>query len=346
MNRRNVVALGVAVAGVGAAAVAQKSLVKRRRRNDPEAAESFGKRRGVRTRTLELPDGARLWVEEAGPETKRGAVFLHGLALRTDAWYYQLAGLGDHRLVFYDLRGHGLSQPKGDDEYTMARLAEDLRVVLDDCGLEEAVLVGHSTGGMTVLRYCVDHVAELGERVRGIVLVNTTYRPATETLAGGALVARVERLIRKPLDFLGTQAAYVDNLRKIVRPSDAVFWAVALAGFGRWASAKQIDFTYDMLAETPTDVIFDLIKCYRDFNVSDVVADINVPALVVGGTSDRITIADASQYLAEHLPKAELHLFARCGHMAMMERHRDFNELLEGFLNDTLGAPKAGTGAR
>ncbi|MFN2525580.1 MAG: alpha/beta fold hydrolase [Actinomycetota bacterium] len=345
MNRRSLAALGVAAAGVGFAAVAQRSLIKRRRRNDPEAGEAFGKRRGVRSRTLELGDGARIFVEEAGPEARRGVVFLHGLALRTDAWYYQLQGVGDHRLVFFDLRGHGLSQPKGDDGYTMARLAEDLALVLDDCGLQEVVLVGHSTGGMVVLDYCVRHLSELGERVKGIALVNTTYRPATETLAGGALVARIERMVRKPLDFIGTQAAYVDNLRKIIRPSDAVFWTVALAGFGRWASAKQIDFTYDMLAETPTDVIFDLLKCYREFDVSGVVGDINVPALVVGGTSDRITIADASQYLGEHLPKSELHLFERCGHMAMMERHRDFNVVLERFLDDTLGRSKSQRGA-
>lgn len=326
-----------AVAGLGVGLVAQRSLVNRRRRNDPEAAEPFGQRRGERRRTIDLPDGARVYIEEAGPESKRGAVFVHGSVLRTDVWHYQLPGLGDHRLVFYDLRGHGLSRPKGDAEFSVSTLANDLRAVIEDAGLDEVVVVGHSVGGMVALQLCHMYPDLLGSAIKGLVLTNTTHRPAAETIVGGAAFARIEHALRRPLDFVGGRHESVERLRRILKPSDSLFLAVAFAAFGGHASARQIDFTYDMLSDTSADVIFDLIKSYRDFDVTDHLGGITVPALVITGTQDRLTVSEASDHLAENLPKAELKVFEGCGHMTMLERHREFNELVEAFLDDTLG---------
>ncbi len=338
MSKRGLLALAGGAAGVAVGLAAQHSAVQRRRRNDPEGGEVFGKRRGVRPRTIDLDDGARIFIEEAGPDSSRGVVFVHGSCLRTDAWHYQLPGLGDHRLVFYDLRGHGLSQPKGDSDYTLRTLACDLERVMDDSGLEEVVVVGHSVGGMIALDLCRRRRELLGSRLKGAVLLNTTHRPGAETLIGGAAVAQVERLVRRPLDLIGSRAAYVDRLRKIIKPSDSVFMAVAVAAFGPHASAKQIDFAYDMLADTPADVIFDLIRSYRDNDVTDHLPEIDIPVLVVTGTNDRITIPKASEYIAAHLPQGRLHALKGCGHMSMLERHRELNKLLMGFFDETLGA--------
>lgn len=337
MSKRNAFALASAAAGLGVGLVAQRSLVNRRRRNDPEGGEPFGQRRGVRPRMLERPDGAQIFIEEVGPQSRRGAVFIHGSVLRTDVWHYQLAGIGGHRLVFFDLRGHGLSQPKGSSDYSVTTLADDLGAVIDDCGLEEVVIVGHSVGGMIALQLCHTNPDLLGEKIKGLVLTNTTHRPAYESLIGGAGVAKVERLVRRPLDMLGAQHHQIERLRRILKPSDSIFLAVAFSAFGPHASAKQIDFTYDMLTETPMEVIFDLIKAYRHFDVTDHLGDITIPALVIAGTHDRLTVSEASDYLVQYLPKAELELFKGCGHMTMLERYREFNGLVGRFLDDTLG---------
>jgi pimeloyl-ACP methyl ester carboxylesterase len=129
----------------------------------------------------------------------------------------------------------------------------------------------------------------------------------------------------------------VDRIRKIIKPTNSVFLAVSFAAFGPHASAKQIDFTYDMLSETPTDVLFDLFKSYRDFDVTEALGDVTIPVLVIAGTHDRITVLKASEYVAEHLPKAELKVLDGCGHMSMLERHKQFNAMLQVFLKDTLG---------
>ncbi|MGH2731126.1 MAG: alpha/beta fold hydrolase [Actinomycetota bacterium] len=347
MKRRGLFTLTAAAVGAGIGIAAEKSILKRRRRNDPEAGEDFGSRRGTRARTIDLDDGAQVFVEEVGPRSNSGAVFVHGSALRTDMWHYQMEGLGGHRLVFCDLRGHGHSQPKGKTSYSLATLAADLEAVIAAAGLTEVVIVGHSVGGMVALELCVRKPELLGSVVKGLVLVNTTYGPVAETLIGsGVGLARLERVTRKPFDMLGLQHERIERLRRLVKPSDAIFWGIALAGFGPNASPKQIDFTYQMISETPVDVIFDLIRSYRDFDVTGRLGEVTVPALVVGGTHDRLTVARASEYLAEHLPKAELKMFEGCGHMSMMERHRDFNRGVVGFLDDTLGPVKKSTRTR
>ena len=330
-------ALAGTAVGVGAGLVAQHSAINRRRRNDPEGGERFSTRRGHRPRTIELGDGASLFIEEAGPQADKGAIFIHGSCLRTDAWHYQIPGIGDHRLLFYDLRGHGLSQPKGSSPYSIETLTHDLGVVVEESDLKEVVLVGHSVGGMVALEFARSS-GTFRKKLKGLVLLNTTHRPAVETLIGGAAVSKIERATRRPFDALGNRVHYIDRLRKIIKPSDTVFMAVALAAFGPHASAKQIDFTYDMLADTPVDVIFDLVKSYRDFEATEHLADIKVPALVIGGTHDRLTIPKASEHLAENLPMAELRMLQGCGHMSMLERHREINKALRGFFDDVLGS--------
>ncbi|MGH2756716.1 MAG: alpha/beta fold hydrolase, partial [Actinomycetota bacterium] len=188
---------------------------------------------------------------------------------------------------------------------------------------------------------CKDRPELLGGKIKGLVLVNTTYGPVAESLIGSGVIARIERVTRRPFDALGTQHARIERLRKLVRPSDAIFWGVAFAAFGPDASPKQIDFTYDMLSETPSELIFDLVRSYRDHDMAELLGDVTVPALVIGGTHDRLTQPKASRFLADHLPKAELHVFDRCGHMSMLERHQEFNTLVTDFLHDTLGAPSA-----
>jgi pimeloyl-ACP methyl ester carboxylesterase len=340
MARSNrLIALAGAAVAAGAGIAAQRKVINKKRRNDPEKDVEFGALRGERQRTFDLPDGAHIFVEEFGPDVPKGVIFVHGSVLRTDVWHYQMQGLQGHRLVFSDLRGHGQST-KGEADYSIEVLGQDLLATIDELGLEEVVVVGHSVGGQIAMQMCHDNQDILGSRVKGLVLANTSYGPFTETIVASGMIARVERVTRRPFDSLGKRHETIERLRKLVRPSDAVFWGVAIAAFGENASPAHIDFTYDMLANTPVDVIFDLVKSYRDFDLEDHLDELTVPALVLGGTHDRLTLPKASYHLAARLPKADLHVFDGCGHMSMLERHEEFNKLLQQFLDDTLGAER------
>ena len=112
--------------------------------------------------------------EEAGEGTP--VVLLHGL---TATRRYVVMGSralerSGHRVVAYDARGHGASTGAEDpDAYDYDDLVDDLRAVLDDRGIDRAVLAGASMGAHTVVRFALDHP----ERVAGLVIVTPAFDP-------------------------------------------------------------------------------------------------------------------------------------------------------------------------
>ncbi|MFN8203405.1 MAG: alpha/beta hydrolase [Solirubrobacteraceae bacterium] len=100
-------------------------------------------------------------------------VLLHGL---TATRRYVVMGStalerSGHRVVAYDARGHGESDPG--DRYDYAALAGDLGQLLDELDIERAVLAGASMGAHTLLRYALDHP----ERALAAVVITPAYDP-------------------------------------------------------------------------------------------------------------------------------------------------------------------------
>jgi pimeloyl-ACP methyl ester carboxylesterase len=118
--------------------------------------------------------GARLAGEEAGEGVP--VVLLHGL---TATRRYVVMGSknlerGGHRVVAYDARGHGRSGPADDpDAYGYDVLADDLLAVLDDRGIERAVLAGASMGAHTLARLALRRP----ERAAALVLITPAFDP-------------------------------------------------------------------------------------------------------------------------------------------------------------------------
>src|SRR5882762_25590 len=106
--------------------------------------------------TITTQDGAAIFYKDWG--TGRPVVFSHGWPLNADAWDPQLnmvAG-NSYRAIAHDRRGHGRSTQTWDGN-EMDTYADDLAELLDQLGVSDAVLVGHSTGGGEVVRYLARH---------------------------------------------------------------------------------------------------------------------------------------------------------------------------------------------
>jgi len=119
-----------------------------------------------------VPSAPDLHVEQAGDGVP--VVLLHGL---TATHRYVVHGSralerSGHRVLAYDARGHGRSAPAGDG-YGYDRLAEDLGRVLDDHGIDRAVLAGASMGAHTALRFALGHPG----RVAGLVVITPAAHP-------------------------------------------------------------------------------------------------------------------------------------------------------------------------
>jgi pimeloyl-ACP methyl ester carboxylesterase len=116
-------------------------------------------------------DGVMLAGEEAGTGTP--VVLLHGL---TATRRYVVMGSkalerSGHRVIAYDARAHGQSDPGAD--YAYERLAKDLLTILDDRGIRSATLAGASMGAHTIVRFALDHP----ERVNSLVIMTPAFAP-------------------------------------------------------------------------------------------------------------------------------------------------------------------------
>jgi 3-oxoadipate enol-lactonase len=119
-------------------------------------------------------------------------VLVHGFTGSSNDWMDVVDELArDRRVVTFDQRGHGESTNVGDERgYTFARLVDDLAFVLDELGVGQCDLLGHSMGGAIAMRYAVRH----RERVRSLILMDTSARaldgPSAELLRGAADLVR------------------------------------------------------------------------------------------------------------------------------------------------------------
>jgi pimeloyl-ACP methyl ester carboxylesterase len=115
-----------------------------------------------------------LYVTEAGEGVP--VVLLHGL---TATNRYVVMGSkalerSGHRVIAYDARGHGQSDAAPDpDAYRYEDLRDDLVRVMDERGIERAVLAGASMGAHTILRLAL----EAPERAAGLVVITPAYDP-------------------------------------------------------------------------------------------------------------------------------------------------------------------------
>jgi len=137
--------------------------------------------------------GTTLSGEEDGDAGGTPVVLLHGL---TATRRYVVMGSkalarDGHRVIAYDARGHGRSDPAPERAaYEYRDLVDDLVAVLDARGIDRAVLAGASMGAHTILRLALEHP----ERVAALVVVTPAYDP-TE-LADPARMARWGALAR------------------------------------------------------------------------------------------------------------------------------------------------------
>ena len=101
-------------------------------------------------------DGVEIFYKDWGKG--QPVVFSHGWPLSADDWDAQMMFFVNrgYRVVAHDRRGHGRSS-QVNDGHDMDHYADDLAAVVAHLDLNNAVHVGHSTGGGEVVRYIARH---------------------------------------------------------------------------------------------------------------------------------------------------------------------------------------------
>jgi 3-oxoadipate enol-lactonase len=216
-------------------------------------------------------------------------VLLHGLTA-TRRYVLQgsrLLAREGYRLVSYDARAHGESDPG--DGYEYSDLAGDLISVLEDREIDGAVLVGHSMGAATAVRVALERPG----LVRGLVQITPAY-PGEPYLDDAAL-AYWDRLAA------GLEADGADGFMRAFEPPDDERWRDAVLKFTRQRIERHLhpEALAAAVRVVPRSAAFDGL---------DRLAGIDVPVLVVGSRDDADPthpLAVAQEYAAR-LPQAEL----------------------------------------
>ena len=315
--------MALAAAGVAAGYAAERTLLGRahpRVTADPSAYEPPS---DAVQRDVPLSDGGSLHVVERG--AGRPLVLLHGITLSARTWHYQLQDLADDfRVIAVDHRGHG-SSTAGDGGWDLARLALDVRELLDALDLRDAIVVGHSMGGMVTLRFALDHAETRRRRVAGIVLMSTSGTPVHRLAAWKALTDVVTPSVKRGL-------ALGARLPGGLFPASDLSYLVFRVGMGKGASPEHVELNRLMTASTPVSVWSELMSGVVGFDVSDRFHEIDVPALVLVGTRDVLTPPSSARALVAGLPGARpLVGFPGAGHMLMLERRREVADELVRF---------------
>ena len=249
------------------------------------------------------PEPARFAVERGGltiageatpPPAGEGppVVLLHGL---TATRRYVLMGSRilprrGYRVVGYDARGHGESDPAPEREaYGYRDQVTDLEAVLHAAGADRAVLVGNSMGAATALAFALAHP----DRVAALVQITPGYtgRPREDA----AELRRWDALAE------GLERGGVEGFVEAYRPAVGERWreTVLRVVRQRLERHRHPQAVADALRVVPRSSAFEGLEVLRA---------VEVPTLVVGSRDD----ADpghplrVAQAYAERLPRAEL----------------------------------------
>lgn len=286
---------------------------------------------------VHTPDGVVLHTEvdevdgsAAGRGDDLTLVFVHGYALSLDCWHFQRRHFrGRIRSVFYDQRSFGRSSRSSPERCRIPQLAEDLLQVMDEvAGPGPVVLVGHSMGGMAIMRLAQTRPELFGRRVRGVALFSTAAGQISDYSPIPGLPGPLfTQLVPPVLTLLNRLPRLVEHSRDA--GSDLAHLATRRLSFGSDVPAAYVEFMSDMLAATPWEVVADYYPAFAEVDEHRALEVLrSVPTAVVGGEDDLVTPVDHTDRIVEQLPDADTRRLTRGGHMGMIEHHGVFDSVL------------------
>ena len=256
------------------------------------------------------PNDLTVHYDFAGPHDAPVVVLANSLATNVHMWDEQINALTrKHRVLRYDMRGHGLTDTTPGDDPSAAsieRLADDAIALADALGVDRFDMVGLSIGGMVAQRVA----ARYPERVGSLVLCATGNR-------------------------LGTLAVWNERLATVEREG---LEAIVDSTMGRWFTeqthADRPDLVRgfaNMVLRTP---VAGYVACGRAVRDADLRADdglIRARTLIVAGTHDPTASPTVGAEMRDAIAGAQLEVM-HAAHILNAEQPVAFNDLLLRFL--------------
>ena len=285
---------------------------------------------------LKRAHGSELCVAAYGPVDGDPIVCVHGWGLESNEWYYAKRELGAYRIITWDLPGLGHSTRPADRDWSLEKLARDLDAVIGFAGGRPVTLLGHSIGTMIILTYCKLFPEALGGRVERIVLAHGTYTNPVKTSSKPRLHATLQKPVLEPLCHLLVWLSPVMRvLNWMSYVNGSAHRSTERDSFSGKETREQLDFITRLYCKAPPDVIGRGMLAMFRYDATDVLERISIPTLIVAGDRDNTCVPEASRYMAERIPNAELEILPSAKHCGLFEWHEEFHEAVVSFLAST-----------
>ncbi|WP_216896997.1 alpha/beta fold hydrolase [Nocardia alni] len=268
-------------------------------------------------------DGARLRVHAYGPEQGDVIVLIHGWSCCIEYWNPQINELsGEYRVVAYDQRGHGESQP-GTRPFGADQLADDLSAVLDAALRpgQRAILVGHSMGGMTIQAWARHYPEQVARRAAAVLLATTAAR---QIPARAKVIPLISDLVPAPVWVAQTVFGAPVPLPGLA----AARMLFASRIMGPDCSADEVDFGLSIVRSCRPTARGAVARELATLDLGSSAAAITVPTSVIAGEYDKLLPPVHSLEIADLLAESgSLDRVATLptGHLVNIEAAGEFN---------------------
>jgi pimeloyl-ACP methyl ester carboxylesterase len=259
-------------------------------------------------------DGARIYYEIAGEG--RPFVMIHAGVADSRQWNNEFAHFaGGFRVIRYDMRGYGKSEPV-EGEYSYL---QDLIALLDILHVDQpAILMGCSIGGQLAMDFTLTHPS----RVAALIMVDSNPRG-------------LELNILDPPEFDEAEEAYDAGDLDLLAEIETRIWFDGLERTPAQVDPAMRQLAYEMNRNALSLEAKGLGERLPDTEVPAVerLGEIDVPVLVVVGAQDIPYMRAAADYMAERVASARRETIGDAAHLSNMDQPDEFRRVVTGFLD-------------
>ena len=246
-----------------------------------------------------------------GPDDAPVIIFIHGFPLNKSMWNIQVEALKEnYRVIAYDIRGHGNSDP-GIDEFFIELFVIDLLRLMEKLKIEKSILCGLSLGGYIALNAVLKHP----DRFDGLILNDTQCiadTPEIKENRCNAIISIKEKGVEQ----------YADEIIKKLFAQETFT-----------KNKNVIDAVREMIISTPKQSLCNTLHALAERKETcDQLPEINIPVLIMVGQEDKITPIAAAQQMHEKILNSKLEIIQQAGHLSNLENSTAFNTHLVNFL--------------
>ena len=266
---------------------------------------------------IEVEKNVRLHISDLGEGSP--VILIHGWPLSDAMYEYQYAALikNGFRAIGITLRGFGQSdKPYGKYDYDV--FAEDIKVVLEELQIDNAVLCGFSFGGATVIRFASKYN---NEHINKLVLFGA---------AAPCEVRRDDFPYGLPIEILNSWIELNSaNRPQLIEEFGKLFAATETAlpkNISDWLASIQFQSSQYAMEQG--------LIMIRDSDLRADLEKITIPTAIFHGKLDKLSPFELAEQLHNGIAYSKLIAFENSGHALFLEEREKFNDELIKFIKD------------